>query len=874
MRDQSRIREGGEHCQRCDTDAALAAVFFRNIAGRISVEARERLCIDSGHRRCAFHFALLVVFCTLLMLGTAAQAAVPGVPGYYSTNAPYIPLGPTNTYVSPMALCEASKAGFEKANTPEWKWRIDQCIVGGRGYVISGSYKGGPYNSTYYYEVRQIEDRYCPPNANRLNGQCVCDASYAEHESACVVKVDVSRLGPPPPSCSNPGRGNPIFPMLGTKREELETGITAGALALKLAYDTTPATPIPVGSSRPAEPKPAVLGRLWSSSMHRKVLIQAIGRGALVARGDGRTMSFSGDATGVFTPKADTGDRLLSINGGYRYVDSAARALESYDGSGNLMAIHWADGRELTLAYSTSSTPAATAPGPGYLIAAQDGHGRAIGFSYSASGLLTAILDARGQSLNVSYDSAGNLSGIRWADGKSRVFHYENATHPWALTGITDERGVRYATFGYDSAGRAISTEHAGGVNRFATSYTSPPQVVVSEVYDSAAQVLYRYHDWQGPQGTSMTGPRGESVAMSSVTIHGKNYLTSQSQPAGSGCAASSSAMSYDVNGNLASWDDFSGSRNCYVSDLARNLQIVKVEGLTSAAACSSVTGTGASLPAGSRKSSTEWHPDWQLPVRLAEPGKLTTYVYNGQADPTAGNAVASCAPAAALLPDGKPIAVLCKQVEQATTDADGSQGLAAPLRSGVASQENKWTYNARGQVLTHDGPRTDVSDVTSYAYYADTTSEHTKGDLQSVTNAAGHVTSYTIYDAEGRLKRSIAPNGIVTDVTYTPRGWVSSVTTAAGSATPRTTTYTHEADGQPSSVILPDGTTMSYSYDGARRLTGITDGAGNAVTYTLDSAGNRIGEQYKNPTGSLARGITRIYDFLGRLMTTSGGAR
>jgi hypothetical protein len=42
------------------------------------------------------------------------------------------------------------------------------------------------------------------------------------------------------------------------------------------------------------------------------------------------------------------------------------------------------------------------------------------------------------------------------------------------------------------------------------------------------------------------------------------------------------------------------------------------------------------------------------------------------------GWVIASCAPADALLPDGKPIAVLCKRVEQSTTDASGAAGLSA----------------------------------------------------------------------------------------------------------------------------------------------------------------------------------------------------
>ncbi|MCW7542163.1 RHS repeat protein, partial [Aquabacterium sp. A7-Y] len=62
------------------------------------------------------------------------------------------------------------------------------------------------------------------------------------------------------------------------------------------------------------------------------------------------------------------------------------------------------------------------------------------------------------------------------------------------------------------------------------------------------------------------------------------------------------------------------------------------------------------------------------------------------------------------------------------------------------------------------------------------------------------------------------------------------------------------------------------YSYDDAHRLTGLKDGLGNSVTYTLDNAGNRTKEEIKDPAGVLMRNMTRAYDALGRLKTVTGG--
>jgi uncharacterized protein RhaS with RHS repeats len=162
----------------------------------------------------------------------------------------------------------------------------------------------------------------------------------------------------------------------------------------------------------------------------------------------------------------------------------------------------------------------------------------------------------------------------------------------------------------------------------------------------------------------------------------------------------------------------------------SRNLEVSVIEGLPAGSSCND------SVLPGSRKTSIRWHPVWRLRTAVAEPGRLTTYVYNGQPNPFSGGAPASCAPATARLFDGKPIAVLCSQVEQATTDPDGALGFAAPLQPGVPAREQRWTYNEFGQVLTHDGPRTDVVDITTHEYY--TATSFTGADPNAVGQTRG----------------------------------------------------------------------------------------------------------------------------------------
>jgi YD repeat-containing protein len=385
--------------------------------------------------------------------------------------------------------------------------------------------------------------------------------------------------------------------------------------------------------------------------------------------------------------------------------------------------------------------------------------------------------------------------------------------------------------------------------------------------------ILRRDHYFLGAPSVSLTAPSGASSVMTGTTLNGAPRLLAQSQAAGSGCAASTSSQAYDAGGHLASTDDFNGVRTCFANDPGRGLETTRVEGLPAGTPCT-LTAAGSTLPAGSRKVSTQWHPSWPLKTRVAEPGRVTTFVYNGQPDPYAEGALASCAPSTALLPDGRPIAVLCRQVEQATTDANGPAGFAATAQAQVALRDQRWTYNASGQVLTHDGPRNDVADITQYDYYGVTSFSaagstavgQNLGDLMRVTNPAGHVTRFTLYDRAGRLLQSVDPNGVVTDRTYDARGRILSSSVGG-----QTTLYAWWPTGLIQRITSPDGSWTFHEHDPARRLLRVSDNLGNSVSYTLDAMGQRTAETVTDPSGSLRRQVARTLDALGRVEQVTG---
>jgi YD repeat-containing protein len=698
--------------------------------------------------------------------------------------------------------------------------------------------------------------------------------STVYRNSVAVMDYFHGKTPTPPNSCSvpspNPAFGKPIYPLTGSKRREERLGVMLGG-DLIIGYESKLMIPANDPSrvfSRQALPS---FGGMWQSSLHKTLRLQS-SAGAYTAqasRGLGKWISFNDTGSG-YAADGDVADRLVATVSGFTYYDAASRSEELYDRTGLLYSVSFANGNALSYTYSSTSTPSAIAPVAGLLLTVTDSLGRKVSFTYQQpanAALAPQIVSMTAPDGNVTtfaYDQNGNLTNINFPDNSVRQFLYENAAFPWALTGVLDEQSHRINTYAYDTTGLAIDTQGAGGVEHYSATWSQPPSQWITQTIDDAHMVIRRDHYFVPPQGTVVTLPNGTSTSLETSAVQGAPYVTSQSQPAGSGCSASTSQRSYDTNGNLAWKEDFNGHRVCYANDLSRNLETARVEGLAAGSDCSSALAATTGLPTGSRKTSTAWHPDWRTATQVAEPRRITTSVYNGQPDPFNGGAVATCAPSNATLPDGKPIVVLCKQVEQATTDADGSAGLTASLDTSVPARVQQWTYNQYGQVLT---AKDALNHTTTNTYYADTTAAHTLGDLATVTNALNQVVAnYTQYNLAGQWLQMVDANGTTTTRSFDLRQRLKTSTTAGA-----TTNYDYWPNGLLKAVTLPDASSVNYAYDDAQRLTGVTDNLGNSITYTLDNMGNRTAQTVKDPAGMLSRTLTQSFDALGRVQQTVG---
>lgn len=462
-------------------------------------------------------------------------------------------------------------------------------------------------------------------------------------------------------------------------------------------------------------------------------------------------------------------------------------------------------GQLTNLTHPTGQTITMTYPTYSH-VTLTDSVGRTLNLDFNAQNRLEVLTDPEGGLTHYIYDATDNLVSVTYPNGGARTYHYEDSRYPHALTGITNENGQRFATYTYDDQGRAILSVHADGAERVDLAYNSNGSTMVTDANRTT---------------------RTYSLA----TILGVTHSAGVSQPGGSGCEAAMSYITYDANGNVASRTDFNGHTTTYAYDLTRNLETSRTEAAGTAVA---------------RIVTTEWHPTFRLPTKITEPGLETTYTYDSHGNTTQ------------------------KTLRDTQTNATRTWAWAYAYSSvapGVLTE------------MTEDGPRTDIADITTWDYWpADATcpgaadgfgrDKGCRGELKQVTDALGHVTQYTRYNAHGQAEEIIDPNGLVTTLTYDLRQRLTSRDTGG-----ETTAYTYDPAGNLIRVTLPGGAHLDYTYDAAHRLTGIEDQTGNRIAYTLDAAGNHVKEDVYDPQGQLARTQSRAYDALNRLQQDLGAA-
>ncbi len=179
-------------------------------------------------------------------------------------------------------------------------------------------------------------------------------------------------------------------------------------------------------------------------------------------------------------------------------------------------------------------------------------------------------------------------------------------------------------------------------------------------------------------------------------------------------------------------------------------------------------------------------------------------------------------------------------------------------VSAGGASRSWSYGFNAAGQRISSTDP---LGNTTLYGY-------DSQWRLVSITNPAGQALRVSAFDANGRPSAIVDANGVLATLSTNARGQITAVTRGGA-----TTTARYDAAGQLVALGWADGSMLGFAYDGAHRLVGVSDGLGNAISYGLDNAGNRISVAVTDAAGTLRYEHGWSYDPFGRLLADVGAA-
>ena len=590
-----------------------------------------------------------------------------------------------------------------------------------------------------------------------------------------------------PDSCPGANVGNPVDSSIGNKKQSENDYVGTGVFPLRLTR---------YYNSNTAHATAGSFGRVWRSNYDSKVVLVSSAF-AYASRPDGK-IYYYGSSGSTWAPRSATiKDKLVQqkdtagLTTGWVYTNSADDSKEEYDAAGRLSRITARYGQIQTLARSTASTPKTIAPKAGLLIGVTDHFGRSLSFTYNSDETISSMTDPGNAIYRYRYDAEKLLEKIEYPVGDSsiqaRTYLYNEPEHTsdqvttTLLTGIQDEKGVRFATYDYDVEGRGIATQHANGVERFGLAY--------------------------GDNETVVTDPLGTQRTYSFSRIGGALRLIGVSQPGGAGCAAAANAITYDANGNLKTFKDFNGVTTKYVFDLARNLETQRIEAFGTAE---------------ERTISTEWHPTLRLPARIAEPKRMTVFAYftNGSlqsktlyttADLTGAQGFAATRSTASLK-------------SSYTYDAAGRVLTSSvPAINGMPLA--KYTYEWTGGNLTS---------ITNAANHVTSFSDHdAHGRPGKMIEPNGVSTTYA-YSPRGWLLaevRSAGGQSRRTDYSYDAAGLLRTVTLADGSVI----TYGYDDAQRLTSITDTAGNRITYALDPAGNRTSerVTDPGGTLARQT-----------------------------------------
>lgn len=426
------------------------------------------------------------------------------------------------------------------------------------------------------------------------------------------------------------------------------------------------------------------------------------------------------------------------------------------------------------------------------------------------SATLDRVTGPFGHTITFAYDANGRLESITTPDGTVQ-YEYDSKNNLVTVT-YPDDTSRAYLYEDEDLPTHLTGIEDENDDLYASWSYDDAGRATHSEHGTNTEEVDFTYN---ANGTTTIDLGSGASRTYTFTTEQGQRKISDLSGDVCSSCSGGDiDSRTYDSNGFLDEATDWNGN----VTKTERN-SVGLTETLTE--------GYGSTEE---RETSITWHSTYRLPTDISTSIHDTEYSYDSNGNLT----------------------------EIEITDS-------------VDSRIWTMTYNSSGQVLTINGPRTDVTDTTTFDYYDCTTGDEC-GQLESITNALSQVTDFDSYDESGRLTQMTDMNGLETDFTYDTRGNLLTIVQIPTSGTPRTTSFTYDDAGQLATATFPNELVLTYTYSDAHYLTSVTDNLGNYIEYDYDAMGKLDDEDTYDPSDTLTRANDYVYDLNSRLETVTNG--
>ncbi|KWS31264.1 sugar-binding protein [Pseudomonas syringae pv. papulans] len=270
------------------------------------------------------------------------------------------------------------------------------------------------------------------------------------------------------------------------------------------------------------------------------------------------------------------------MTNGWSYQSPAGQIL-SFSTQGQLLRIDNSNGNFYILSYRDLGADRA--------IEIDNGFGQSVQLTEAP---MHQLRKATSKTINIDYDYASMQLNKRTTTIGSlistREYLYEDSRNARLLTGITDERGVRFATWAYDGQYRAVSSQHSGGVGLTMITYNDDDSTTVAN--ELGKKSIFRYQRISGV----------------------KRIASIEGEPTPD-CPASNSSYTYNDRGLVLTKTDAKGLITTYEYN-DRGLEVSRTEA------------SGTTL---ARTTTTEWDPDRFLPIKVIEPNRVTVYSYDNQ---------------------------------------------------------------------------------------------------------------------------------------------------------------------------------------------------------------------------------------------------